>query len=178
MELGYVSFGVEKFALEEAKISSLLSRDQFISWTFELYPPGEDNYIMINSIILEELKTPQELSGFTFDATSETDDLYEHTVFVNGEPSFMESLSFEIKTWDKVNEIISFSGAGTVYCGDDLIDFKFEANCKWTGMNVQAKDKQTALELVLKFWNVPEEKLSFSCESVAEGIACQFKLMD
>lgn len=178
MALGYVSFGGEKFDLEEAKISSFISTEQFNGWTFELYPPGEDNYIMINNIILEDVRTPQELAGFAFDTTSETDDLYEHTVFINGEPSFMESLSFKVKNWDKVNEILSFSGSGTVYCGDDLIEYQFEANCKWTGMTVHANDKQTALEMAQDFWDVPEEQLSYSCESSAEGISCEFKLKD
>ena len=45
-------------------------------------------------------------------------------------------------------------------------------------MAVHANDKQTALELAQEFWNVSQEQLSCSCESVAEGITCQFKLKD
>ncbi|ODA42136.1 hypothetical protein DSBG_0964 [Desulfosporosinus sp. BG] len=38
-------------------------------------------------------------------------------------------------------------------------------------MTVNAKDKQTALELAQEFWNVSEGKLNFSCKAVADGIS-------
>ncbi len=126
--IGILKIGDNTFHLEEANIYGIFESYEAMTWHIELFPPGDQNYIMLNSLILDDIFSPTQLSEKCYDAALNSDDLYEHTVLVNSEERFLSSLQIRFGTWDTGSQTISFTGDGIVEASNTAPSIIFEFN--------------------------------------------------
>jgi hypothetical protein len=89
---GSLQFDNNSFDLEQTNIYGIFVPPGEMTWYIEMFPAGEDNYIMLNALSFENIFSPQKLSGVKFRSTSVESDLYENTVFVDGQDRFLQSI--------------------------------------------------------------------------------------
>ncbi len=117
---GNLQYDNDSFDFEETNIYGIYEPHGYMTWHIEMFPTGEDNYIMFNSLVFDNIFSPQQLSDTTFKENSETGDLYEHTVRVNGEDRFLKSVDMAFSKWDTENQSIKLTGHGTIDADDNL----------------------------------------------------------
>lgn len=180
MEKGYIQFGNRIFYLEEAKFSSWLYYGKFQDWTFELYPPGEDNYIMLNSINLGIQRFPDDLVGYKRKFDAKDDEMCEHTVFVDGTFSRMITLEITVIDWDPSIDRLIISGKGTIVKEGEYksIPYEFFAACFWQGMDVHRNYTEEVIEDIFGFWNLNVQDVEIVCNKAFDGVSCLVKRLN
>ena len=170
--LGNLQFDNNAFDFEETNIYGIYEPQGYMTWHIEMFPIGEDNYIMFNSLILDNVFSPQQLSDKTYKATHETGDLYEHTVRVNGEDRFLQSVDMTFGKWDNENQSIKLNGQGTIDADNDLpqVIYKFNAVLKFKELDIFETTKEATQKFVDTYLQESKNNLKVKFEDVASGL--------
>jgi hypothetical protein len=160
------------FDLEETSIYGIFEPYGYMTWYIEMFPAGEDNYIMFNSVVFDNVFSPQQLSDTTFKETSDTGDLYEHTVLVDGEERFLKSIDMTFGKWDTENQSIHLTGHGVIDPEDNLpaLAYKFDATLKFKGLNIFETTKEATQKFIDIHLPESKQKLDIRFENVASGL--------
>src|ERR1700719_1588227 len=126
--VGHLEFNSNSFDFEETSIYGI----------FEPHGSMTDNYIMLNSLFIERVFSPQQLSGIKYQGPGDESDLYDHTVRVDGRDRFLQSIEMVFGNWDTKNQSIQLSGHGIIEPDDDLpeLSYVFNAFLKFKGLNI------------------------------------------
>jgi hypothetical protein len=137
-----------------------------------MFPVGEDNYIMFNALVFDNIFSPRQLSGITYKASSDTDDLYEHTIRVNGQDRFLQSVDMTFGKWDTTTQSIELTGHGIIDADDDLpeVSYKFNALLKFKDINIFETSQETTQKFVDTYLLDIKDELEIKFENVASGL--------
>jgi hypothetical protein len=146
---GHLRYDNKTFPLEQATFYGIYESRGYMSWWIELFPRGEDNYIMFNSLIFSNIFLPQQ---FNFLNSADIGDKYEHTVRVNGGDRFLESANLTFRRWDVKTQSIQLTGEGTI-SGERMeglpeVHYEFNANLTCTGIHIFETTKEDAQKFV------------------------------
>jgi len=171
-DLGNLKFNSTQFNVEETHIYGILEGSNTMTWDVGIFPPGEENYIMLNSFSLhKQIFNPKLLSAYKIFANNKMDDLYGHTVYVDGNERFLENINVEFGDWDSEGQKISIIGKGLIMNEEELnlpeVEFTFETDLVFKGLNIfettitetekfiQDKLKMSKNELEIIYEDVP-----------------------
>jgi hypothetical protein len=170
--LGNLQYDNNSFDFEETNIYGIYESHGYMTWHIEMFPPGEDNYIMFNSLVFDNVFSPKQLSGITFKETTDTSDLYEHTVKVNGDDRFLNSVDMTFGNWDTENQSIQLSGHGTIDADDNLpeVTYKFNAILKFKELNIFETTKEATQQFVDTYLRDNKDKLNITFENAPSGL--------
>jgi hypothetical protein len=170
--LGNLQYDDNLFDFEETNIYGIYESDGYMTWHIEMFPSGEDNYIMFNSLVFDNVFSPQQLTDLKFKETTDTSDLYEHTVRVNGDDRFLNSVDMTFGKWDTENQSIQLSGHGIIDTDDNLpeVTFKFNATLKFKELNIFETTKEATQQFVDTYLKDSKDKLSIKFENAASGL--------
>lgn len=172
--LGSLKFDVENYDLEETNLYGIWESFGYMSWDIEIYPPGEDNYMMFNGLTFDHVYLPQHLTDLVYHATSVRDDLYEHTVYVNGRDRVLASVDLNFGKWDKDDQTILVLGKGEIQEEKSKklrpVKFSFEAMLKFTGLNMFETSLEEVHTFVERHMPGSREKVEIKFEKVASGL--------
>ena len=169
---GNLLYGNTLFHLEETNIYGIYESDSYMAWNIEMFPSGEDNYIMFNSLVIDNIFSPKQLNGKTFKETSDAADLYEHTVKVNGEDRFLKSVEMTFSNWDTENQSLHLNGHGTILEDDNFpeVIYKFYAILKFQGLNIFETTQRETQQFIDTCLQDVKDKLEIKFENVASGL--------
>jgi hypothetical protein len=169
---GNLRFDNNSFDFEETNIYGIYESAGYMTWHIEMFPPGEDNYIMFNSLGFDNVFSPRQLTDLTFKETDDTGDLYEHTVRVNGGDRFLKSVDMTFGKWDSANQSIQLTGHGTVDAGENLpqVTYKFNAILKFKELNIFETTKEATQKFIDTRLQDSKDKLHIKFENVASGL--------
>ncbi|MGZ3848663.1 MAG: hypothetical protein ACXVMS_12195 [Flavisolibacter sp.] len=170
--LGNLQYDNNLFDFEETNIYGIYEPHGYMTWYIEMFPDGEDNYIMFNSLVFDNIFSPQQLSDVTIKETSDTGDLYEHTVRVNGEDRFLKSIDMAFGKWDTENQSIQITGHGTIDADDNLpeVVYKFNAVLRFKELDIFETTKEATQKFVDTYLQDTKDKLEINFENVASGL--------
>ena len=148
-----------------------------MTWDIGIYPPGEDNYIMFNSLFFEGMQLPRQLSGLVYRGGVEKDDLYEHTVRVGGSDRFLETVELTFGEWDREGQTITLAGSGRILEEKKLppVSYSFNALLKFSGINIFETSLEEAHKFVATYMAGPVDRADISFERVASGLQAIIK---
>jgi hypothetical protein len=169
---GTLQFDKNLFDFEETNFYGIYEPHGYMTWHVEMFPPGEDNYIMFNSLIFDNIFTPQQLSDATFKSTADTGDLYEHTIRVNGEDRFLKSVDMTFGKWDTETQSINLSGHGSIDEDDNLpeVIYKFNATLKFKDLNIFETTEEATQKFIDTYFQNIKDKLDIKFENAASGL--------
>ncbi len=169
---GNLQYDNDLFDLEEANIYGIYEDEGYMTWHIEMFPSGDNNYIMINSLVLDKIFSPHQLSKVSFKETSETSDLYEHTILVNSDDRFLKSIEMIFGNWDTEYQSIKLTGSGIIESYENLpeINYKFKAILKFKGLNIFETNKEATKQFVDTYLQDNKSKLDIKFENVASGL--------
>lgn len=169
---GNLQFDNNSFDLEETSIYGIYEPSGEMTWHIEMFPPGEDNYIMFNSLTLGNIYLPNALSDTSYKATADTADLYEHTVRVNGEDRFLQSVDMTFGKWDSENQSISLTGHGIIDADDNLpeVNYNFRANLKFKELYIFETTPEATQMFVETHLQDRKDRIEVNYEEVASGL--------
>jgi hypothetical protein len=170
--LGKLQFDNNSFDLEETNIYGIYEPYGEMTWHIEMFPAGEDNYIMFNALILGNIFSPNALSDTIYKATADTGDLYEHTVRVNGEDRFLQSVNMTFGKWDKESQSTTLTGYGIIDAEDNLpeVNYKFNANLKFKELCIFETTKEATQKFVDTYLQDRKDRIEVNYEEVASGL--------
>jgi hypothetical protein len=170
--LGNLQYDNNLFDFEETNIYGIYESHGDMNWHIEMFPTGEENYIMFNSLVLDNIFSPQQLSDTTFKKNSDTGDLYEHTVKVNGDDRFLSSVDMTFGKWDTENQSIQLSGHGTIDADDNLpeVTYKFNATLKFKELNIFETTQEATQQFVDAYLKDNKDKLNIKFENAPSGL--------
>jgi hypothetical protein len=111
---GTLQLDKKRFELEETNIYGIYEPYGDMTWHIELFPQGEENYIMLNALVFKDTYSPASLSKMEYNSVTNNDELYEHTVLVNGENRYLQTLSIIFGDWQPGTQSIPLSGEGII----------------------------------------------------------------
>ena len=158
--------------LEEANISGIYEPHGEMTWDIEIFPPGEDTYIMFNALILTGIYTPEKISNTFYKATTDTADLYGHTVLLNGEDRFLQSVDMIFGKWDTTLQLLPLQGHGIINADDNqpAITFNFKTNLKFKELNIFETTREEAQLFVETHLQDHKTDIVINYEQVASGL--------
>lgn len=172
--LGSLKFEGQNYDLEETNLYGIWESFGYMSWDIELYPPGEDNYMMFNGLTFDRVYLPQHLTDLVYHATSSRDDLYEHTVYVNGRDRVLTSVDLTFGKWDRDDQTILVLGKGVIQEEKSkklpAVKLSFEAMLKFTGLNMFETSLEEVHTFVERHMPSSREKVEIKFEKVASGL--------
>ena len=171
-QLGILQFDKSSFEFEETNIYGIYESYGYMTWHIEMFPSGEDNYIMFNALILDNIFSPQQLSETTYKSASDTGDLYEHTVRVGGQDRFLKSVDMKFDKWNTESQSINLTGYGIIEEDDNLpeVNYKFNATLKFNGLNLFETTQETTQKFVDSHFQDIKDKLEITFENVRSGL--------
>jgi hypothetical protein len=170
--LGTLQFDGNSFDLEETNIYGIYEPKGYMTWNIEIFSPGEDNYIMFNSLVFKDIFSPQQLSDIVYSATSDTDELSEHTVRTNGHDRFLKSIEMKFNKWDTESQSIHLSCQGLIEEEDNLpqADYKFNAVLEFKNLNIFQTNKDATHKFIDTYFANIKDKLDIKFEDAASGL--------
>jgi hypothetical protein len=175
-QLGSLNFEGRQFDLEETNLYGIWESFGYMSWDIELYPSVEDNYMMFNGLTFDHIYLPQQLSNLVYHGISDRDDLYEHTVYVNGRDRVLKSVDLTFGKWDGNLQIITVRGKGVIMEEKErknmlpAVSLSFEAILKFTGLNMFETSLEEVHTFVERHMPGSREKVEIKFEKVASGL--------
>jgi|GEM_PF-3407903 len=169
---GNLQFDEKLFDLEEANIYGIYEPFGYMTWHIEMFPKGEDNYIMLNALVFDGITSPRQLSETTLNETSNTSDLNEHTVRVDGEDRFLKSIDMNFGKWDAENQTIQLTGHGIIDADDNFPAVKYILNCRlrFQGINIFETTKEEVQAFVDTYDQDKKAEIEVKFEHVASGL--------
>jgi len=169
--LGNVRLGNQSFDFEEANIYGIYEKDGIMTWHIELLPPGEDNYIMFNSLVFNNVFSPPQLSNIALIETSATSDLYEYTVSVEGEERFLKSVDMVFRKWETTNQSIQLIGSGIIHAEDNLseLTYSFNAILHFKQFYILQTSEAETQKFVDTYLPDSKQQVTIQFENVASG---------
>ena len=170
--LGHLEFNSNSFDFEETNIYGIFEPHGNMTWHIEMFPAGEDNYIMLNSLFIEQVFSPQRLSGIKYQATNDESGLYDHTVRVDGRDRYLQSIEMVFGNWDTKNQSIQLSGQGIIEPDDNLpeVSYVFNAILKFKELNIFETTKEATQKFVETHLQDSNESLEIKFEDVPSGL--------
>jgi len=167
-----LKFGKMSFSFEETRIYGIFEPYGYMTWHIELFPEGEKNYIMLNSLVFDDVYIPQQLSNLTCTANTGTNDLYEHTVFVSGEGRLFKRICMSFDEWDSKNQSIRIKGEGVIEASSNSpeITFEFLAPLNFTGLHLFETTKERVQEFVSTYLSDKNNSLIINYKTVRSGL--------
>ena len=167
INIGQLTIDQQLFELEEAKISGIFQHSAVV-WDIEIYPPGEQNYLMLNCLFISNDKfLPKDLEGL--DQEFE-DELYEHTVVVEGNDGFLNTLILKINNWTPSSREISVMGEGELTSNGEVFEYEFAALAKFEGIHLFETSQQETEEIIRNIFNRDLHEFSITYEQVPSGL--------
>ncbi len=172
MGAGTLLFDKKQFELEETTIYGIYEPHGDMTWHIELFPQGEENYIMLNAIVFKDTYSPAALSNIQYNAASNYDDLYEHTVLVNGEERHLQTLNMVFGNWQAATQSIPLTGKGIIEPDDTLpaLVFKFDCILHFKDLNIFETTAAATQEFVDNHLQEIKSRLLITFEKVASGL--------
>jgi hypothetical protein len=169
--LNTIQFNQNTFKLEETVLSGIFTMESYITWEIGLYPEGEENYIMFNSLIFADKFTPAALSGLIYSAESHTSDLYGHTVYVDGAERFIDAISIRFGQLNTKDQTINLSGSGIIGADEDLpeVAFTFNADLHIKAIYLFETSKDAAEKYVEDYLGNRKDELALVFEQAPSG---------
>jgi hypothetical protein len=171
-QLGNLQFDKKAFDFEETNIYGIFEPYGYMTWHIEMFPPGEENYIMFNALILNNIFLPQQLSETSYTATADTGDLYEHTVRVNGQDRFLKSVDMTFSKWDMKTQTIQLNGHGSIDQDNDLpeVVYRFNATLKFKNLNIFETTKEATQKFIDTYLQNDKDNIKVEFENAASGL--------
>ena len=172
---GNLKFGNDLFDLEETNIYGIFEPNGYMTWHIEMFPEGEDNYIMFNSLQFDNIFSPGKLNDIKYKADADASDLKEHTVRVNGQDRFLQSVDMTFGKWNTANQSIELTGHGTIDAEDDIpeILFKFNALLKFKEINIFETSQAAVQKFVETYLQDVQNRIEIKFENVASGLQAE-----
>ena len=170
--LGALRFDERTFDFEETNLYGIWEPHGHMTWDIELYPPGEDNYIMFNSLRFEGVYLPKQLSGLVYRGVVTKEDLYEHTVYVDASDRVLETLELTVGDWNREGQCITLVGEGRILEEKKLpaVSYAFDALLRFSGINMFETSREEAQKFVARHMDGPVEHVNITFERVASGL--------
>jgi len=167
--IGNLQFDDIVFDIEEANIYGIVEPYGDVTWHVEMFPEGEENYIMFNALVFDGVYSPKNLSNIT---GNETGDLYEHTVIINGEDRFLKTLQITFGEWNTEDRSILFKGYGIVEATDDFpeMTYSFAAILKFKELNIFETTKEETQQFIDTYLADIRDGISATYQQVASGL--------
>ena len=169
----FLRFGEQVHELEEFKFHLWCKEAGSSDWTFEIYPPGTENYIMLNSIDLQDILEPAGFAGKKFNFSEE---LESHTVYIEGDLRFLKTLSLSFGTYSARDRTISVTGNGRIMAGEGAkhpeIDYEFKGEAIWLGAVAFGKTETASFALISKAYNRNAPEFNIVYKTSHDGIFC------
>ena len=166
-------FGTHTYELEEFKFHLWIKESGVSDWTFEIYPPGTDNYIMINSIDLGGIIEVPQFAGQKFSISEE---LEGHTTYVDGILRFLKTLNLNFGPYSQSTGKISMSGMGKIAAGDGArqpeIDYEFNGEASWAGIVAFGTKEATCFEPIFKAYNRTVDQFDIVYKTSHDDFSC------
>jgi hypothetical protein len=170
--LGNLQFDDNSFDFEETNIYGIFEPHGYMTWHIEMFPPGEENYIMFNALILDNIFSPQQLSETSYTSAADTGDLYEHTVYVNGQDRFLKSVNMTFGKWDTETQTIQLNGHGSIDEDEDLpeVVYRFNATLKFKDLNIFETTKEATQKFIDTYLQNSKDSIKVEFENAASGL--------
>ncbi|HTJ11645.1 MAG TPA: hypothetical protein VL547_06460 [Dinghuibacter sp.] len=172
--IGTLQFGDVAFDLEKTNLYGILEPHGHMTWWIELFPPGEDDYIMFNALTFDGVFSPNGLSGRSCSGDAIELDLYEHTVRVNGEDRFLDTVDMTFGDWDTVGQCIPIRGRGLVQDehGSGPIPYAFDALLPFEGLNIFETSREEAHRFLTT--HLGRRPVTLKFETAPSGLRAMF----
>lgn len=169
---GYLRFNNKQFEIEEANIYGIFESNGYMTWHIEIFPPGEENYIMLNALILDKKIYPDQFDGFFYQKRSNKDDLFEHTVFVDGDDSFLNSINIVFSNWSNENQTLHLNGNGTIDTDNmqEEVTYSVDTILKFKGINLFNTTKEAANKFIDTYLQNKKDAIKIEFEEVKSGL--------
>jgi hypothetical protein len=170
--IGNLKFGENIFDIEEANCYGVFESHGFMTWHIEIFPKGDENYIMLNSLIFDDIFSPNQLSEKNYNAVNGLDDLYEHTVIVNSEERFLTDLNITFGKWDTESQSISLSGKGAIDTSDNSsgVFYEFNTILIFKDLNLFETTQENAKIFLDKYLPDNKDKINIRFEKPPSGL--------
>lgn len=172
--LGSLQYGDVTFDFEKTNLYGILEPHGHMTWYVELFPPGEDDYIMFNALVFGGVFSPDGLSLLSYRGDNQSVDLYEHTVRVGGEDRFLASVDMAFGPWDTSAQCISLRGRGLIEAEHGLpgIVCAFDALLPFEGLSIFETSREEAHRFLTT--HLPQRKVALKFEQVPSGLQAVF----
>jgi hypothetical protein len=174
MELGHLQFGDQKFALEDAVIYGIFEKYGQMSWYIELFPEGEENYMIFNALMFENIVNPKALSQVQVQVRNKQVELGEHKVMVKDEEYLLHHLQLQFGNWDQASRTIQVRGEGKIgrYYEQKTLDCWFEACCNFDGIRLFETSRDEVDHFIAYQLKADKQALKLSFEEAPMGLEC------
>jgi len=170
---GILQIDKNSFDLDQTNIYGIYEpQGGYMTWHIEMFLVGEVSYVMFNSLVFDNIFSPSELSNIKYKATSGTDDLYEHTIHINGQDRFMQSVDMTFENWDAISQSIKLSGNGIIAAGDALPEatYQFTAFLKFSEIDIFETSQEETKKFADNHLTGMKDNLEIKFENVESGL--------
>ncbi len=174
MKPGHLKFGNQSFALEDAVIYGIFEKYGQMSWYIELFPEGEENYMIFNALLFENIINPKGLSQVQVQVRNKQVELNEHKVMVNDEEYTLQRLQLSFGNWDQATRTIRVQGEGKIerYYSNKSLDCSFEAVCAFDGIRLFDTNEEEVDNFIVNLLKTDKNSISLRFEEAPMGLEC------
>lgn len=174
--MGTLQYGDVSFAFEKTNLYGILEPHGHMTWYVELFPPGEDDYIMFNALVFAETFSPQQLGHRSYQGDNQTLDLYEHTVRVDGEDRFLRLVDMTFGPWDTAAQCIPLKGHGFIEAehGQPEIPYSFDAVLPFEGLSIFETSREEAHRFLTTHLPDARGQVALKFEQAPSGLQAVF----
>jgi hypothetical protein len=174
MEQGYLQFGEQSFGLEHASIYGIFEKYGQMSWYIELFPEGEENYMIFNALLFENIINPKGLNQIQVQVSNRLVELGEHKVMVNDEEFVLQHLRLNFGNWDEATKSIPVKGVGKIERNyeQNVLDCRFEVTCTFDGIRLFDTSEDEVDHFIANMLKSDKNTLKLSFEDAPMGLEC------
>ncbi|MCU0451225.1 MAG: hypothetical protein MUC97_15525 [Bernardetiaceae bacterium] len=174
MDIGFLNFGNQQLVLEEANIYGIFEKYHQMSWYIELFPKGEDNYMIFNALPFENIVTPRGLNQMQVQVKNRQLDLDEHKVLVGDQEYVLQELMLTFGNWDPTTGSIVVKGEGKIERGypQRVTDCTFEAVCRFDGLRLFETSQEEVETFISQNLKADRQQLDLHFENAPLGLEC------
>jgi hypothetical protein len=174
MNIGSLNFGNQQLVLEEANIYGIFEKYHQMSWYIELFPKGEDNYMIFNALPFENITTPRGLNQMQVQVKNRQLDLGEHKVLVGDEEYLLQQLVLNFGNWDPATGTILVKGEGKIERDNAqrTTDCTFEALCHFDGLRLFETSQEEVEAFISQNLKTDRQHLDLHFENAPLGLEC------
>ena len=169
----FLRFGKHLHELEEFKFHLWFKESGSSDWTFEIYPPGTENYIMLNSIDLEDIVEPASFAGKHFTISEE---LESHTVYIEGALRSLKTLNLSFGPYSPTSRTIPVTGNGRIMAAEEPrqpeIDYEFKGEAVWEGAIAFGETEAASFAPIGKAYNRTAAEFDIAYKTSHDGFSC------
>jgi hypothetical protein len=127
---------------------------------------------MFNALVFDQAFSPSKLSHIHFVGDQDTADLYEHTVRVDAEDRFLDTVDMTFGAWDPLGQCISLTGKGLIEGehGQPAIPYSFDARLPFEGLNIFETTREQAQHFLTTHLPDARGKIALHFEQVPSGL--------